>query len=153
MRPLITAVLLLVIALPLVAQEQGQLTIKLPPQMGRVLRDYETAWTAKNPDALAELFTEDGFVLSSGKPPVRGRAAIREAYKSAGGPLLLRAMAFSVDGELGYIIGGYATSKHKPDVGKFVLLLKWVDGKWLIAADMDNSNSRPQPPPPAPAKP
>ena len=42
---------------------------------------------------LAALFAEDGFVLSSGVPPVRGRAAIRRHYEGQGGPLSLRALA------------------------------------------------------------
>src|SRR6187549_1082791 len=66
----------------------------LPADLNRVLRDYERAWRAKDPAALAALFTEDGFVLASGRPAVRGRAAIREAYANAGGPLFLRAFAY-----------------------------------------------------------
>src|SRR3546814_7019105 len=42
--------------------------------------DLEKAWSARDPVALAALFAEDGFVLPSGRPPVRGRAAIREYY-------------------------------------------------------------------------
>jgi ketosteroid isomerase-like protein len=112
-----------------------------------VLRDYEKAWQARDAAALAALFSEDGFVLSNGKPPVRGRAAIRMAYAESGGSLSLRALAYSVDGGTGYIIGVYATSKDSADIGKFVLALrKDKDGRWLIAADMDNSNARPRPP-------
>ena len=89
-------------------------THELPADLARVLRDYESAWQARDPKALAQLFTEDGFVLSNGKVAVRGRTAIVEAY-----------------------------SGH----GKFVLALRKVDGKWLIAADIDNSIRRaPKPP-------
>ena len=31
--------------------------------------------------------------------------------------------------------------------GEFILALRKVDGRWLIAADIDNSNSRPRPNP------
>ncbi len=77
-------------------------SVALPPELNRVLRDYERAWQARDAAALAALFTEDGFVLSNGRPPVRGRAEIREAYASGGGPLSLRALAFSTDGKVGY---------------------------------------------------
>jgi ketosteroid isomerase-like protein len=117
-----------------------------------VLRDYERGWRARDPKALAELFTEDGFVLSNGKPAVRGRAAIEAAYTGSGGPLSLRALAHAVDGDVGYIIGGYAPDAGQPDTGKFVLALRRVkDGRWLIAADMDNANRRSGPPPAVPS--
>jgi uncharacterized protein (TIGR02246 family) len=120
-------------------------SVQLPPELDRVLRDYETAWTAKDAAALSKLFTEDGFILQNGKPPLRGREAIRVAYAEAsGGPLALRALAYSVSEDTGYIIGAFAGAKDKPDSGKFILAVKrGKDGKWLIAADMDNMNSRP----------
>lgn len=142
MRSLI-AVLVLALAFPLLAQDPLP-SIKLKPELARVLRDYETAWQAKDPAALARLFTEDGFVLANGKPPVRGREAIRAAYADAGGPLALRALAVSTSGNTGYIIGAFATKAGDADMGKFVLAIRKVGGRWLIAADMDNMNSRPQ---------
>src|SRR4030088_310466 len=36
--------------------------------LDRVLRDYEQAWRALDPAALAMLFAEDGFVLANGRP-------------------------------------------------------------------------------------
>ena len=128
-------------------------SVTLPPEIDRVLRDYERGWRAHDADALAALFTEDGFALSSGAPPVRGRAAIREKYAKAGGPLDLRAIAFSTDGTVGYVVGVYSHGPGQPENGKFVLALKRDGDRWLIAADMDNS-SRPAPrpsPPPSPA--
>jgi ketosteroid isomerase-like protein len=117
-------------------------SVTLPPELDRVLRDYESAWRARDPKALAEIFSEDGFVLASGKEPVRGRASIREAYTGAGGPLYLRAMAYATSGDVGYIIGGYRGAEKGPDEGKFVLALKRSGGRWLIMSDIDNSNQR-----------
>jgi len=122
----------------------GQAVVEsLPPELDRVLRDYERAWAAKDARALADLFTEDGFVLADGSPPVRGREAIRQAYSDAGGPLWLRSLGHATDGDVGYILGVYT---HKPDgplAGKFVLTLRrHPGGPWLIAADMDNSIAR-----------
>jgi ketosteroid isomerase-like protein len=129
-------------------------SVTLPPELDRVLRDYERAWTAHDAAALAALFAEDGFVMSNGRPPVRGREAIRAAYANAGGPLMLRAFAWSTEGKVGYIIGGFGRDAGSADSGKFVLALKrGGDGRWLIAADMDNSNRRPQPPPLTPTVP
>src|SRR3546814_2207834 len=48
--------------------------VTLPPELDRVLRDYERAWRAGDAAALASLFTEDGFILQSNRPPIRGRS-------------------------------------------------------------------------------
>lgn len=141
------------IAIPLGAQARPDTaaatqlpSVELPPDLARVLTDYETEWR-RGGTAVAQLFTEDGFVLSGGLPPIRGRAAIAKHYASVGGgPLLsLRALAYAAEGSVGYIIGGYTTERGQPDIGKFTLTLrKQPDGRWMIVSDMDNSNRRPQ---------
>jgi ketosteroid isomerase-like protein len=115
-------------------------TITLPPGVARVLRDYETAWRRRDAVALAKLFTDDGFVLPNGRPPVRGRAAIERYYTGSGGPLALRAIAFATDGVVGYIIGGFARHEGAADIGKFTLTLRKTGGHWAIVSDMDNGN-------------
>jgi len=159
MRALVlTAAVLLAAGSPLAAQQPAAPapaplpSIALPPEVDRVLRDYERAWQAGDAGALAALFTEDGFVLRQGHPPVQGRAAIEEAYRGAGGPLHLRALGFAVDATAGYIVGAYAGAATQPDSGKYILALRrGADGRWMIAADMDNTNQmrRPGPPPPS----
>ena len=120
-------------------------SVQLPPAFARVLTDYETEWR-RGGASVAQLFTEDGFVLSGGRPPIRGRAAIAAHYGSGGGgPLSLRALAYAAEGSVGYIIGAYATERGSPDIGKFTLTLrKQSDGRWMIFSDMDNLNRRPQ---------
>jgi uncharacterized protein (TIGR02246 family) len=117
-------------------------SVALPPELARVLTDYEAGWKSGNAAALAALFAEDGFVLPSGQPPVKGRAAIQKLYTRDGSPLSLRAIAFATQGDVGYILGGYSGEAGKPDDGKFTLTLRKVDGRWLIMSDMDNSNRR-----------
>lgn len=117
-------------------------SVALPPDLDRVLRDYEREWQARSAGGLATLFVEDGFVLQSGRPPVRGRAGITEAYRGAGAPLVLRAIAFAAAGTIGYIIGAYSSRADSPDVGKFILVLRREPGgPWRIVADMDNGNA------------
>lgn len=118
-------------------------SVALPPELARVLSDYEAAWQKKDAEGLAVLFTEDGFVLSQGAPPVRGRDAIRRHYTGKGGALALRALAYQTDGVVGYIIGGYAMRRGEQDAGKFTLTLRKGPGnRWLIFSDMDNANER-----------
>ena len=115
--------------------------ITLPAELDRVLRGYEEAWSARDATALADLFAPDGFVMRPGQPPAHGREAILRAYANAGGPLSLRAWQYRVDGDAGYIIGGFAMAPDQPVVGKFVLALsRDASGRWLIAADIDNGN-------------
>jgi ketosteroid isomerase-like protein len=116
-------------------------SVPLPAELERVLRDYEVAWTARSPDALARLFTEDGFVLEPGRSPARGHDEILRAYTGAGGSLALRALAYAIDGNTGYIVGAFSGAVDKPDIGKFILLVRREPGgPWKIAADMDNGN-------------
>ena len=129
---------------PAASAETPEPSVDLPPELARVLRDYEAGWSAGNAAALAKLFTEDGYVLPQGRGPVKGRAAIEKLYTRNGSPLGLRAIAFATDGNVGYILGGYTGTPGKPDDGKFTLTLRKVDGRWLIFSDMDNSNRRPQ---------
>jgi ketosteroid isomerase-like protein len=118
-------------------------SVTLPPELQRVLTDYEAAWRAHDAAALARLFSEDGFVLSPGSAPARGRPAIRKHYAGAGGDLALRAFACATDGRIGYIVGGFAHRPGEADNGKFTLtLVKAADGRWLIFSDMDNGNGR-----------
>ncbi|HVT57147.1 MAG TPA: DUF4440 domain-containing protein [Thermoanaerobaculia bacterium] len=127
---------------PAVAQEPS---VELPPELARVLTDYEAAWQSRDAAALARLFAEDGLVLPNGRPPVRSRAAVQQFYSGAGGPLALRAIAFAADGAAGYIIGGFARQKGDADSGKFTLTLrKDTGGRWLIFSDMDSPNRQRQ---------
>ena len=146
MRNAARALLILALMVAPAAGQQapaGEPSVTLPPELARVLTDYEAAWQQRDAAALARLFAEDGFVLPGGRPPVRGRAAIQKHYTGQGGPLSLRAIAYAAEGGVGYIIGGYTDTAGKPDIGKFTLTLrKGSDGRWLIMSDMDNSNRR-----------
>ena len=134
-------------ATPLVAQAPHAglpPSIDLPPELARVLRDYEAAWGKRDAPALARLFADDGYVMANGGVPVKGRAAIEKHYTGAGGPLFLRAFAYAAEGSVGYILGGFASQQDAPDAGKFTLTLrKDADGRWLIVSDMDSPNRRP----------
>jgi hypothetical protein len=128
--------------------------VQLPPELDRVLRDYERAWAARDEAGLAALFAEDGFVLANGRQPVRGRPAVQQVYADDGGPLALRALAYATADSVGYIIGAFAEHAGDPDMGKFVLALRrQPGGPWRIAADIDNMNRRPRPPGMAPGTP
>ena len=123
-------------------------TVAVPTEVDQLLKDYEKAWIAKDTGALAKLFTGDGMALPSGQMPAQGEESIRKAYaQSVGAPLNLRAIAYGASGDLAYVIGGWGGASGKPEFGKFVLVLRRVNGRWLIVADMDNSNMPRRAPP------
>jgi ketosteroid isomerase-like protein len=128
------------------AADRALSDVALPPELDRVLRDYEHAWRTGDTTALASLFAEDGFLLQSHRTPIRGRPAIQAAYDGeAGGPLRLRALAFSAAETIGYIIGAYSYGSTSGDMGKFTLVLHRAPGEpWLIFSDMDNLSAKPQ---------
>jgi hypothetical protein len=117
-------------------------SVPLPPELERVLRDYERGWQAGDGEALAALFTSDGFVRAD-QGWIRGAAAIAARYANAGGDLRLRALAYAESDTVGYIIGayGYGDEAAVSDRGTFLLALRrGADGRWRIAADLDHSN-------------
>ena len=117
--------------------------VTLPPALDRVLRDYEAAWRDGDGARLAALFTEDGFAVQSGSPMARGRAAIASNITGPGGALQLTAYAYSVSDSVGYIVGGYGYPQTSGPGGRFVLALRLgTEGRWLIAADLDNTGPR-----------
>jgi ketosteroid isomerase-like protein len=124
---------------------QAPPAIPLPPAFDRVLRDYEAAWRDGDGTRMAALFTEDGFAVQSGSPIRRGRSAIAGGVTKPGGTLQLTAYAHSSSGDVAYIVGGYRYPTTVGAGGRFVLALRsGSDGRWLIAADLDNSGPRPE---------
>ncbi len=142
LAPILAAVLA---AGPVAAQPLP--TVDLPPELERVLRDYETAWAANDADGLARLFTPDGLALPSGQAPARGTDSIRKAYSGGGGqPTTLRPVEYRISGDMAYVVGGYGPAGKGVDQGKFILVLRNIDGRWKIVADIENMNMRMGPP-------
>lgn len=114
--------------------------VELPPELDRVLREYEQHWQAGNAEALVALFTEDGFVARRGGW-IRGREGLRESLQGTSSDLRLRAVAYEVGDRVGYIVGAYSYGEESSvDRGMFILTLRRaLDGRWLITADLDGS--------------
>lgn len=116
-------------------------SVELPPELDRVLREYEQHWQAGNAEALVALFTKDGFVARRGGW-IRGQAGLRKALQNSSSDLRLRAVAYAIDERVGYIIGayGYGNEPSVSDRGIFILTLRRNEGgRWFIAADLDGA--------------
>ena len=113
---------------------------------------FERALHSGDVETVTSLYAEDAVLLPAGAPPVRGREAIREFFKSViaerkpgestTGTLSDRAVG--VSGDPGWSSG---TSKvTRPDgttifTGKFLSVSRKVNGKWLYVRDTWNSDS------------
>lgn len=119
-------------------------SVDLPPDLSRVLRDYERYWRGGNADSLAALFTDDGLIARRGW--VRGRDRLRESLQGTSSDLRLRAVAYDAGDRVAYIVGAYRYGEGagNSDSGIFLLTLRRgpSGGLWLIAADLDSSLSR-----------
>lgn len=149
MRRMCLLVAVSMLALPNIASGQENTvppplpSITLPPDLDRVLRDYEKAWKASDANGLAALFADGRVVMTNSGRAVRGREGVLQMYAKGGGPLVLRAVAYAADDTVAHIIGGYTLRPGEGDVGTFVLaLVRSRGGPWLIVADMDRSHRR-----------
>lgn len=110
-------------------------TINLPPELDRLLRDYERFQRAGDKEGIASLFTEDGM-FPSANGWLRGREKIGTADGIGIANLRLRPTAYSVDGATGYIAGffGNANYPSAPDIARLLFAVRREpDGKWRIA--------------------
>ena len=124
--------------------------IALPPEIDRVLRDYERAWAAGDEAGIAALFTEDGYVGTFWGWAV-GRDTVRAIHRFAMEQIRVRAHAFEAGENVGYVIASFRFEESGRDTGKIVFLLRRApDGRWMIAGTLDGANNSEPPPPPQP---
>lgn len=122
----------------------------------RKVRDLETdmakAIAAKDPRKLVSLYADDAALYDESSPSIRGKHAIREAWKA---DLSRPGVAMSIEpgtvevssgGDLAWAHGVYKMTTHDA-AGKFLtdeweyalVYKKQTDGEWKIMADSANS--------------
>ena len=122
----------------------------------QAIRDTNTRWldliVKKDAAAVAALYTENGAFMAPNAPIATGRAAIQAAWQGMF-EMPEVALTFEPDeivvsssGDMAYDRGTYkfsAAGEGGPmtDEGKYVVVWRKVDGKWLVAADIFNSNN------------
>ena len=123
-------------------------SITLPPELDRVLRDYERAWRSGDAARRGGAVRRGRVRAPVGAQPDPRPRRDREAYKGqAGGPLRLRAFAYATSDTTGYILGayGYGEGANVPDQGKYTVTLRRNrGGPWQLFSDMDNGNQPPR---------
>jgi len=104
----------------------------------RIAQDWKDAYNRGDASAVASLYTEDAYYLSA-HILAHGRAAIQAYWQRgiiAGGHIdFIKPLVVFHSGDLGYTVGTYqATNAGVTVDGRILLVLKKVNGKWLIAA-------------------
>jgi uncharacterized protein (TIGR02246 family) len=112
-----------------------------------VADSYVKAMLAGDAKGVAALYTEDAIEMPPHQPMIKGRTAIEQYYAKmlSGG---VKIMAFTLEhiesranGDGAWDVGTYkqsmqgetGTTTPPSDTGKYVVLLKRVDGAWKVA--------------------
>jgi uncharacterized protein (TIGR02246 family) len=145
------------------SEENGKATANAAPVDTKVAEaeirkgdeDFFSAAKAKDANAIAALYATDAVSMPQNSPPLAGHDAI---LKYNQGFVKLPKLAitgesetirFSDDGTMAYDAGNYSVSYVDAkghtikDEGKFLNVLKKVDGKWKVVVDAFSSNLAP----------
>ena len=129
--------------------------------VARLRTSWIDAYNNKQPEKIAETYTDDAVVLPTIGKPIQGKDAIRDYWKQSidagGGNVSVSDTHTESSGDLAYDTGRYKVTTKTPDgntrdvTGSYLITLKRAGkGKWLIAA---HASSDDEPPPnPQPGK-
>jgi uncharacterized protein (TIGR02246 family) len=122
--------------------------------INELIAEFVTIYNAKDAAKLSRLFTETGEVMPPNASTMRNTENIREYYAArfAGGAsdLSLQAQTVSGSGALAFASGDYRLSMKPPegqarrDRGKFIFILRSMNGKWLLDRLMFSSDFGPE---------
>ena len=118
-------------------------------------KEFFDAVRARNANAIADQYAPDAISMPPNSPPLMGREAIlqynQQMLKMPGLTITGESdvIKFSDDGTMAYAAGKYSASFTDPkghpvkDEGKYLNVLRRVDGKWRVVADAFSSNKEP----------
>ena len=135
---------------------KGQSTSPGDAAIRQVADAYVKATLAGDAKAIAALYTEDAVEMPPNVPSVRGRAAIEQYYTklfsgdTKVGQFALTHLESRAAGDTGYDVGTYKQSMNPPgqtsatsDTGKYVVVLRRIQGAWKVAYAIYNSDQAP----------
>ena len=106
---------------------------------------YAELFNQKQADQLATLYTEDAVIVTAGTATIQGRKNIHDylsgAFSQGAGNLNIQSEGTQVGGNLAYDWGKFTDSTTTS--GRYLVVLKKVGGKWLLAAESTFSDSPP----------
>lgn len=117
----------------------------------KMLADTFVAGGAKGDAALiTSIYADDAVLMPPNAPAVRGREAIRQFWTGMlqGGTfgIALKPQSIAVHGDLAVEQGMYELTSPVQESGKYVLVFRKQNGKWLAVSDIWNANQAPAAP-------
>jgi uncharacterized protein (TIGR02246 family) len=110
----------------------------------------QTFWRGDSA-GMAELYTEDGMLLPTGRDFIKGKKAIREFWQGAMDMGVKEAKLDIVEvegqGDAVIEVGRYRLSGaggEMMDQGKYIVIWKQDEGRWKLHRDIWNSSEPPQ---------
>ena len=109
-----------------------------------LIRDHDAA-------AVSKLYASDGAMMAPGAPIAQGQSALEKAWgglmQTPGFGLTFKAdkIVVASGGDMALDQGTYLLSIAGPngptkDVGKYVVVWRYIDGQWKVAADIFNTD-------------
>lgn len=124
----------------------------------KLIGEFTTLYNAKDAAGLSGLFTDTGSVMPPNASAVRNTEGVREYYvrrfEGGASDLGLEADTVSGSGALAFATGDYRLNLRPPegqarrDRGKFIFILREVNGRWLLDRLMFSSDFGPEGGPP-----
>ena len=108
--------------------------------------DWQSAYSAGDATALAEIYAKDGALMPPNSTSVTGRAAIETFWGdfiATGGSVTIVDSEAYAHGDVGYKLGAFTMTDSGGtllDEGKYIELWRHVDGRWQMDRDIWNSN-------------
>ena len=130
-------------------------TAAITAQIDSVNQAFAAAVAARDTDAVVALYADDARLMPAGMRRFDGRDSIRVAWgdflKTPGLELTISGSEpiISQAGDMVVDVGRYsmkmndAKGEQVEDIGKYVTVLKKVDGQWKIVVDTFNSDQAP----------
>jgi len=122
------------------------------PSLAQVSQDWAREWQAKHLDAVFALYTQDAVFMDATGSRVSGLPALKRFFTTVlsqySAKPLMHSVANYASGDLAYDWGDYSevvtpTSKSGAVIetrGTYLVILRRVRGKWLIAEQMWTGN-------------
>jgi ketosteroid isomerase-like protein len=120
------------------------------PEIVSVANAYVKAMLASDASAVAALYHEDAIELANCRPLVKGRADIKQYFRSFMQDVKVTAFELThtqstISGDTAYDVGTYTQRLSTrnglvDDTGKYIVVLKRTVGGWKIAYAIHNSD-------------
>jgi uncharacterized protein (TIGR02246 family) len=121
--------------------------------LAKVSQDWAQNWEARNLDATLALYADDAVFMDATGSRISGKAALRKFFATVLSQYSAHPALHSVNstssGDLGYDWGDYSETvvpvAHPASAirtsGTYLVLLRKIAGRWLIAAQMWTGNT------------